>query len=362
MRFATVFDSEANEPRPVFELPGGRRVELRELFRPDGGETLSDEALGEMPLYFADLAKTVEFLEDVADAIRQWSRERAEAWKDAHAATIALERGGEPTRTDRMPFLPPVPVVRNLREFDAFEAHVKSWRAQMNLPSVAPAWSDVPTFAFGSGGSIVGHESAVSAPADCEELDYGLRLAAIIGRGGRNVPAGEAWRHIAGFTIVNAFVARDVERREVRAGAARAKSRDFATAVGPYLIPLSNLRDRIDEDGRLHLAMRALVNGNELSRGDACAMHFTWPQLVEHASRDADLFPGDLLLGGVIGTGSILDLGGQPAANYLRPGDVVELEVERLGILRTPIVKRSGGGATLSSGAIATAVRAPLAV
>jgi fumarylacetoacetate (FAA) hydrolase len=167
-----------------------------------------------------------------------------------------------------------------------------------------------------------------------------MQIAAIIGRGGRDIRSSDAWKHIAGFTIVNSFSARDIERREVAVGAGRSKSRDFATAVGPYLVPLSSLRDRIDADDHLHLVMRAFINGNELSRADASHMFFTWPQLIEHASRDAELYPGDVISSGIVGTGSVLDLGGSNAAPWLKAGDVVELEVERLGILRTPIVHR----------------------
>src|SRR5262245_47535138 len=127
MRLATVFDSDANEARPVFELPGGHRVELRELFRPRpmgatphsasvGEVSALEDELSEVPLYFTDLAKTVEFLDDVIDAIRQWSRERAE-----HPVAPPAEI----TSIDRMPFLPPVPVVRSFRACDAFEQHVK---------------------------------------------------------------------------------------------------------------------------------------------------------------------------------------------------------------------------------------------
>ncbi|MBC8108632.1 MAG: fumarylacetoacetate hydrolase family protein, partial [Anaerolineae bacterium] len=258
MRLATVYDKISNEPRPVFELPGGQRVELRELFRVESPSTLPPDAAGadaadaelaEVPLYFTDLAKTVEFLDDVIDAVRQWSRQQSE-----HA-----DAQGEPrttTRVDQMPFLPPVPVVRNFREFDAFEQHAKAWRARHDL-KLSPAWYDAPSFAFANGAALVGHENPVHAPADSDELDYGLQIAAIIGRGGRDIRPADAWKHIAGFTIVNSFSARDVERREIAIGVGRAKSRDFATAVGPYLVSLNSLRDRIDADDRLHLAMRA---------------------------------------------------------------------------------------------------------
>jgi 2-keto-4-pentenoate hydratase/2-oxohepta-3-ene-1,7-dioic acid hydratase in catechol pathway len=242
-----------------------------------------------------------------------------------------------------MPFLPPVPVVRNVREFDAFELHAKAWRARYDLKFL-PAWYDVPSFSFANAASLIGHESPVHAPRECEELDYGLQIGAIIGRGGRDIRSADAWKHIAGFTIVNSFIARDIQRREIALNVGHAKSRDFATAVGPYLVSLNSLDDRIDADDRLHLAMRALVNGNELSRGDASNMFFTWPQMIEQASGDAELSPGDLITSGVVGSGSVLDLGGSNAAPWLRAGDVVELEIERLGILRTPIVHQPSRG------------------
>src|SRR4051794_13543275 len=341
MRLATVFDREFNEPRPVFELPSGRRVELRELFRPD--DHGPDDELGEVPLYFTDLAKTVEFLDDVTDAVRQWSRERAE-----HAGDLIerMEQEARATPVDAMPFLPPVPAVRAFREFDAFEQHVKLWRAAQGSAMHA-AWYEAPTFAFANATSLVGHESPVHAPLASEELDYGLQLGLIVGRGGRDISAKDAWKHVAGFTIVNGFVARDMERQEFSAACvARGKSRDFATAVGPYLVSLGALGDRIDGENRIHLAMRATVNGAERSRADASTMYFTWPQLIEHASRDAELFPGDLITSGTVAGGSILDgpSGGSPPT-WLKPGDVVELEIERLGTLRTPIIARPANGA-----------------
>lgn len=346
MRLATVFDRESNEPRPVFELPSGRRIELRELFRPD--DHGPDDELGEVPLYFTDLAKTVEFLDDVTDAVRQWARERAE-----HSGDLVqrMEQEARPTPVDGMRFLPPVPVVRSFREFDVFEQHVKLWRGAQGAAMHA-AWYEAPTFAFASAASLIGHESSVHAPVASDELDYGLQLGLIVGRGGRDIRAKDAWKHVAGFTIVNAFVARDLERQEVSAACvARGKSRDFATAVGPYLVSLNALGDRIDADDRIHLAMRALVNGKELSRADSSAMYFSWPQLIEHASRDAELFPGDLITSGTALTGSILDLrsaatNGSSSVPWLKAGDVVELEIERLGTLRTPIIERPAGSSS----------------
>jgi fumarylacetoacetate (FAA) hydrolase len=91
-------------------------------------------------------------------------------------------------------------------------------------------------------------------------------------------------------------------------------------------------------------------------------MFFTWPQLIEHASRDAELYPGDIISSGIVGTGSVLDLGGSNAAPWLKAGDVVELDVQRLGILRTPIVHRPSRATSGVAQASAVVARAALSM
>lgn len=236
-------------------------------------------------------------------------------------------------------FLPPVPRPATFRDFYAFEQHVSSCRARRGL-KMEPAWYAQPVFYFSNPVALVGQDANVYAPAESVELDYELELAAVIGRGGRDIAVGDAWKHIAGFTILNDLSARDLQRREVPVGLGPAKGKDFATAVGPVLVTLDEFADRIDSDGRVSLAMSARVNGKELSRGNSASMYFTWPQLIAQASRDADLLPGDLIGSGTVGTGCILELGPENTGGWLKPGGVVELEIERLGVLRTRIVPR----------------------
>ena len=236
-------------------------------------------------------------------------------------------------------FIPPVPLPHTFRDFYAFEQHVKSARARRGL-EMLPGWYEQPVFYFSNPGTLVGHEHPVHAPLGCQELDYELELGVIIGKGGRDILAADAWKHVAGFTIVNDFSARDIQRKEMAVGLGPAKGKDFATGVGPYLATLDEFTDRIGKDGRVELEMRARVNGKELSHGNARSMHFTWPQIIAHASRDAVLFPGDLIGSGTVGTGCILELGPENTGGWLKPGDVVELEIERLGVLRNPIVAR----------------------
>ncbi len=236
-------------------------------------------------------------------------------------------------------FLPPVLQPRAFRDFYAFEQHVKTCREKRGA-KVAPEWYDIPVFYFSNPGSLLGSGASVYAPHGCAELDYELELGIVIGKPGRDIPPEQAWEHVAGFTIINDFSARDLQRKEMAVGLGPAKGKDFATAVGPWLVTLDEFSDVIDADGRVNLAMSARINGKEFSRGNAKAMHHPWPQVIAQASRDAELFVGDLIGSGTVGSGCILELGPETTGGWLKPGDVVELEIERLGVLRNVVVAR----------------------
>lgn len=233
----------------------------------------------------------------------------------------------------------PVPAVASLRDFYAFEQHVKTCRRRRGLDMV-PQWYEVPVFYFSNPAGIIGPDDPVWAPRGSAELDYELELACIIGRECRDVPADDrAMEFVAGFTIMNDWSARDLQRVEMAVGLGPSKGKDFATSLGPELVSFDELRDRY-RGGRLDLEMTASVNGRVLSRGNAASMHWTWPELIAHASRDTRLRPGDVLGSGTVGTGCILELTPEAVGGWLQPGDVVELTVERLGTLRNRVVAR----------------------
>ena len=230
----------------------------------------------------------------------------------------------------------PLPPVRTIRDFCAFEQHFRTCRARRNLAMV-PQWYEVPVFYFSNPHSVVGHGEAVVPPRGTLELDYELEIAAVVGHEARDLPADDrALECLLGFTIYDDFSARDLQRQEMAVGLGPAKGKDFANALGPAVVPLVDLADRY-VDGRLHLGMQAAVNGRVLSRGDAGSMHWTWPELLAHASRDANLLPGDVIGSGTVGTGCILELGPENVGGWLVPGDVVTLSIERLGTLANPI-------------------------
>ena len=185
-----------------------------------------------------------------------------------------------------------------------------------------PEWYEIPVFYFSNPAAIYGPEDEVPYPEGTEELDYELEVAAVIG----------SEEEIAGFTIMNDWSARDLQRREMRVGLGPSKGKDFATSLGPVLVTP-------DELGDLELEMVARVNGEERSRGNLGAMYHSWEPIVAHAGRNTRLAPGDVLGSGTVGSGCIMEHGD---GRWLQPGDVVELEVEGIGVLRNRISARGG--------------------
>ena len=231
----------------------------------------------------------------------------------------------------------PLSEVASIRDFYAFEQHVMTCRRHRGL-AMAEAWYQVPVFYFSNPANVIGPEQDVYAPHGCGELDYELELACVIGRPARDLPADDrALEAVAGFTIMNDWSARDLQRQEMSVGLGPSKGKDFATSLGPFVVGMDELADCY-RDGRLHLEMTATVRGRLLSRGNSGSMYWTWPQLLAHASRDATLRAGDVIGSGTVGTGCILELTPEVAGGWLKPGDVVELSIERLGSLRNRVV------------------------
>lgn len=224
----------------------------------------------------------------------------------------------------------------SFRDFYTFEEHVKTCRAKRGLEMI-PQWYDQPVFYFSNAQSLVHDGADIVAPSGCQELDYELEVGVVIGKPGRNISVEDAWDHIAGFTIINDFSARDLQRNEMAVGLGPSKGKDFATAVGPNLVSVEALQHRIDPENRIDLAMTATVNGKALSQGNAKTQYFTWPQIIAHASRDVTLVQGELLGSGTVGTGCILELGPENTDGWLKSGDVVELTIEELGTLKNTI-------------------------
>jgi len=229
-------------------------------------------------------------------------------------------------------------VVHSVRDFYAFEEHVATARRARGLDMV-PEWYEQPVFYFSNPHALVGPDDVVAVPPGCTELDYELEVAAVVGTAGRDLDPDDAEAHLAGFTIMNDWSARDLQRPEMAVGLGPAKGKDFATSLGPTLVPPAALADR--RAGKAYdLVMTARVNGREYSRGNLADLHWSFGEMLAHASRGTAVRPGDVIGSGTCGTGCILELSlvhGADAYPWLRPGDVVELEVERLGVLRNTV-------------------------
>jgi fumarylacetoacetate (FAA) hydrolase len=244
----------------------------------------------------------------------------------------------EPIDASGLEFGAPILQPPSLRDFYAFERHVETmWkRRDMDVPE---AWYRLPIFYFGNVSEIRGPGDAVWAPRDSQELDYELEVAALIDTPVQDLDAAGGEGAVGGYVILNDWSARDLQRDESTVRLGPAKGKDFASSIGPWLVTPDELADARREKG-YDLAMTATVNGTELSRGTWSSAHFGFGQMIERASADVRLRPGDLLGSGTVGTGCLLEIKDALLKRYLQPGDTVTLSIERLGALTTPIIER----------------------
>jgi 2-keto-4-pentenoate hydratase/2-oxohepta-3-ene-1,7-dioic acid hydratase in catechol pathway len=230
----------------------------------------------------------------------------------------------------------PLPNPKSVRDFYAFEQHVKTARENRGLEMI-PEWYEIPVFYFTNHLAIKGPEDEIIRPQACEWLDYELEIACVIGKEGRNIKTKDAEQHIFGFFIMNDWSARDLQRHEMKVGLGPAKGKDFATSFGPYLVTKDELETLKSEKG-YNLQMTARVNGRELSSGNVKDLYYSFGEMIERASAGTTLYPGEVIGSGTVGTGCILELG-TDVHRWLEPGDEVELEIEGLGVLKNKIIE-----------------------
>ncbi|HXX64730.1 MAG TPA: fumarylacetoacetate hydrolase family protein, partial [Bacteroidota bacterium] len=192
-------------------------------------------------------------------------------------------------------------------------------------------WYEIPVYYTSGHQNIAGPEDEILWPSFTEKFDYELEIAFVIGRTGRNIRPENAREYIAGFTIMNDFSARDIQRKEMRVRLGPAKGKDWCTGIGPVLVTPDEIGDPYN------LAMRARVNGELWSEGNTSSIYWKFEQMIEFLSRDQTLHPGDVIGSGTVGGGCGLELD-----RWIRPDDVIELEIEKIGVLRNRIVRRDG--------------------
>jgi len=246
--------------------------------------------------------------------------------------------------------LAPVPYPTSCRDGYAFRQHVAAARRNRKAEMIAE-FDQFPIFYFTNHHSIKGPGEVPCMPDHFQKLDFELEAAIVICKGGRNIKAEEADEYIGGLMIMNDLSARSLQMEEMLLNLGPAKGKDFATTTGPYLITLDDLEklESPAKEGHIgkswNLAMKCRVNGMQVSEGNLVDMDWTFAEIIERASYGVDLFPGDIIGSGTVGTGCFLELNGTGKLNdpnyteqWLQAGDVIELEIDELGILTNTIV------------------------
>jgi 2-keto-4-pentenoate hydratase/2-oxohepta-3-ene-1,7-dioic acid hydratase in catechol pathway len=214
----------------------------------------------------------------------------------------------------------------SLRDFLAFEDHAKAGAARRG-EDLNPAWYEIPVYYKGNHRSILGPDEPLAWPSWTEKLDFEMEVACILGARGRDLTEEEAERTIFGFTIMNDWSARDVQRAEMAMRLGPAKSKDFATSLGPCIVTADEF------DPKAGLSMRARVNGETWFETSGARMHWSFAQMIAYVSRGEDVYPRD-----VYGSGTAFGGCGLDQDRWLPRGAIVELEIDGLGTLRTELV------------------------
>jgi len=210
-----------------------------------------------------------------------------------------------------------------------------------------PEWYEAPTFYFTNPHTVTGTGEVIGIPAGCEDLDFETEVAAVVGRvpgsDGRNLTAAEAHQHIFGYTVLNDWSARDLQRREMKVSLGPCKGKDFANTLGPWVVTADEFEDRHDAEGFLPISMAVKVNGEAIGQDLLSNMGWPFAELVAYASQDSVVRPGDVLGSGTCGSGCLAELWGRNGSKMpppLKTGDVVRMTVEGIGTIENTVGER----------------------
>lgn len=323
----------------------------------DGQDQLAvvvDRYLYDMELLHPDLPNTM------AMFLNYWE----EVVPVAQAGAAMIEEGriaqNKGTSLDIVELLSPVPYPTSCRDAYAFRQHVAAARRNRKVDMI-PEFDQYPIFYFTNHHGVSGPGEIPCMPDHFEKLDFELEVAIVICKPGRNIRAEEADEYIGGLMIMNDLSARRLQMEEMLLNLGPAKGKDFATTVGPYLVTLDELEEfeTAPKEGHVgkswNLKMTCKVNGIQVSEGKLADMDWTFAEIIERASYGVDMFPGDIIGSGTVGSGCFLELNGTGKLNdpnyqeqWLKGGDVVEMDVDQLGTLHNTIVAEESDWSILS--------------
>jgi len=257
--------------------------------------------------------------------------------------------------------LAPVPFPTSLRDGYAFRQHVAAARKNRQADMI-PQFDQYPVFYFSNHHAVQGPGQVRCMPDHFNNLDFELEAAIVICKQGRNILAADADEYIGGLMIMNDFSARRLQMEEMLLNLGPAKGKDFSTATGPWLVTLDELQAfetsaKENHTGRSwNLRMQCAVNGRQVSDGNLNDMDWTFAELIERASYGVDLFPGDIIGSGTVGTGCFLELNGTGKLNdphypaqWLQEGDTIDMEIDGLGILSNTIMREENDFSLLAN-------------
>lgn len=217
----------------------------------------------------------------------------------------------------------PLDEIAMYRDFYAHEKHVKKGFAKRN-EEVPAAWYEIPAYYKGGNTGFIGQDEIIPWPYYSQQLDYELELGVVIGRDGKNVKAKDIKKHIFGFTILNDISARDIQRKEMSIRLGPAKGKDWCSVMGPVIVTFDEFN--YEEP---NLEMTAVVNGEQWSKGQSGDSHYSWGQMIEHMGMEEWIRATDFIGSGTVGTGCGLELD-----KWIKPGDLLELSIEKIGTLK----------------------------
>jgi 2-keto-4-pentenoate hydratase/2-oxohepta-3-ene-1,7-dioic acid hydratase in catechol pathway len=245
-------------------------------------------------------------------------------------ATGEKKQGGGIFKLKDVRLMAPVPHPGALRDFFAFEEHALQGAKRRN-EKLAPEWYDQPVYYKGNHREIYGPGDTIPWPSYTRKLDFELEIAAVVGKKGRDLSPEQAKSHIAGYMIYNDCSARDIQKNEMVCRMGPAKGKDFANVFGPYLLTA----DELPEPENLKMSVK--VNGEIWSEGDSSGRYWSFPTMLSHVSQGETVYPGDILGSGTYFKGCGLDMD-----RWIKPGDLLELTVEKLGTLKNTIGEPQG--------------------
>lgn len=220
-------------------------------------------------------------------------------------------------------FASPLDEINMYRDFYSHEKHVKKG-FEKRKEEVPAAWYEIPAYYKGGNTGFIGQDEIIPWPFYSQQLDYELELGVVIGRDGKNIKSKDVHKHIFGFTILNDISARDIQRKEMSIRLGPAKGKDWCSVMGPVIVTYDEFNYEEPD-----LLMTASVNGDEWSRGRSGDSHYSWGEMIEHLGMEEWIRATDFLGSGTVGTGCGLELD-----KWIKPGDLLELSIEKIGTLK----------------------------